>query len=74
MKETLDTVERAETTTEKLILGYQREYQRKYRERNRFHYGWVQWNRLHPDNQITLEQYITYRQNKERMKEIKEKE
>ena len=48
---------------------YQREYQRKYRERNKHHYGWVQWNRLHPDNQMTEEQYIAYRQNKEAKKE-----
>ena len=49
--------------------SYQLEYQRKYRERNRFHYGWVQWNRLHPDNQMTEEQYIEYRKNKESKKE-----
>ena len=48
---------------------YQREYQRKYRERNKHHYGWVQWNRLHPDNQMTEEQYIEYRKNKESKKE-----
>ena len=48
---------------------YQREYQRKYRERNKHHYGWVQWNRLHPDNQMTEEQYINYRKEKEAKKE-----
>jgi hypothetical protein len=48
---------------------YQREYQRKYRERNKHHYGWVQWNRLHPDNKMTEEQYIEYRKNKEEKKE-----
>jgi hypothetical protein len=36
--------------------------------------GHTQWNRLHPDDQMTLEQYIAYRQNKERMKEIKEQD
>ena len=51
--------------------SYQKAYQQRYRERNRFHYGHTQWNRLHPDDQMTLEQYIAYRQNKERMKEIK---
>ena len=53
---------------------YQREYQRKYRERKKYHYWLVLWNRLHPDNQMTIEQYIAYRKNKERMEEIKEQE
>lgn len=49
--------------------AYQLEYQRKYRERNKYHYGLVQWNRLHPDNQMTEEQYIAYRKQKEEKKE-----
>ncbi len=57
-----------------LIRGYQRCYQKKYRERNRYHYGFVQWNKNHPDDQMTEEQYVNYRKNKERMKEMKEKE
>jgi hypothetical protein len=31
--------------------------------------GYTQWNRLHPDNQMTIEQYIEYRKNKEEKKE-----
>ena len=50
---------------------YQREYQRKYRERNKYHYGLVLWNKLHPDNQMTEEQYIEYRKAKEAKKEQK---
>lgn len=50
--------------------NYQREYQRRYRERHRYLYGWMAWNRNHPDNQMSLDEYINYRQNKERMKEI----
>lgn len=48
---------------------YQREYQRKYRERNKYHYGWVNWNKLHPDNQMTEAEYTEYRKNKEAKKE-----
>lgn len=44
---------------------YQREYQRKYREKNKYYYGLILWNRLHPDNQMTMEQYIEYRKKKE---------
>ena len=31
--------------------------------------GHTQWNRLHPDKQMTLEQYIEYRKNKEAKKD-----
>ena len=51
---------------------YQRCYQQRYRERNRFHYGLIQWNRLHPDNQMTMEQYVEYRKQKEEKKEKKD--
>jgi len=36
--------------------------------------GLIQWNRNHSDNQMTYEQYVAYRQNKERQKETKENE
>ena len=49
--------------------SYQLEYQRRYREKNKYLYGHIQWNKNHPDEQMTLEQYVNYRQNKERMKE-----
>lgn len=49
--------------------NYQLEYQRKYREKHKYHYGLVQWNKNHPDEQMSLEQYVNYRKNKERMKE-----
>ena len=52
--------------------SYQKAYQQRYRERNRFHYGHTQWNRLHPDNQMTLEQYVEYRKQKEEKKEKKD--
>ena len=49
--------------------SYQKAYQQRYREKNRFHYGWAQWNRLHHDNQMTLDEYINYRKEKEAKKE-----
>lgn len=42
--------------------------QDKWRAEHPFYYGWKQQNRNHPDNQMTYEQYVAYRQNKERMK------
>lgn len=51
---------------------YQRCYQQKFREEKPYYYGWKQYLRLHPDETITYEQYINYRKNKERQKEIKE--
>ena len=34
--------------------------------------GHTQWNRLHPDNQMTFEQYVEYRKQKEEKKEKKD--
>ena len=34
--------------------------------------GHTQWNRLHPDNQMTMEQYVEYRKQKEAKKEQKD--
>lgn len=52
--------------------SYQNTYQKKFREENPYYYGWKQYLRLHPDCGLTYEQYINYRKNKERQKEIKE--
>lgn len=46
--------------------------QDKWRVEHPYYYGWKQWNKLHPDDQMTEEQYTAYRQNKERQKEVKE--
>ena len=47
------------------IQEYNREYQQKYREERKFYYGLLMWNRKHPDNPMTMEQYIDYRTQKE---------
>ena len=47
------------------IQEYNREYQRKYRENKPYLYGLKMWNRKHPNNQMTMEQYIDYRTQKE---------
>lgn len=57
-----------------IITGYQNTYQKKFRELNPYYYGWKKWNRLHPDNQMTEEQYVAYRKQKERKKQQKENE
>ena len=48
-----------------------KETQDKWRAEHPFYYGWKQQNRNHPENQMTYEQYVAYRQNKERQKESK---
>ena len=49
--------------------SYQKAYQQRYREKNKYLYGHIQWNRLHPDNQMSLDAYIEYRKQKEEKKE-----
>ena len=48
---------------------YQLEYQRKYRERNKFYYGWKHAVEKNPD--LTLEEYIDYRNEKLKKKMAK---
>ena len=48
---------------------YQREYQRQYRERNKYYYGWKHALDKNPD--LTLEEYIKYRENKLKKKMAK---
>lgn len=52
---------------------YQKEYQRKYRERNKYHYGFVLWNKNHPDEPMTEDEYVAYRKQKERKRKMQEK-
>lgn len=69
--ETLGNAETIEINIEKNSNGYIKNYQQKFREQNPYYYGWKQWNRRYPDNQITLEEYINYRKEKEEKKEQK---
>ena len=48
---------------------YQKESQRKFRKKNLYYYGWKQYSKKHKG--ITYEQYIAYRQQKERKKKQK---
>lgn len=61
-----------EIDIEKNSHGYIKNYQQKFREQNPYYYGWKQWNRRHQDNKITLDEYVAYRQQKERKKKQKE--
>ena len=47
------------------LREYNRQYQRKYREERKFYYGHKMWNRKHPDRQLSLDEYIEYRKQKE---------
>lgn len=44
---------------------YSRNYQQEFRRRNPYYYAWKQWNRKHPYNQFTLDEYIQMRITKE---------
>ena len=46
--------------------GYQKTYQENFRKQNPYYYGWKAWNRKHPNNKMTEEQYVAYRKQKER--------
>lgn len=53
------------------LTSYNREYQRKYREERKFYYGLLMWNRKHPDNQKTFEEYAEYRKQKDIRRQAK---
>lgn len=40
---------------------YSCNYQKQFRARNPYYYAWKQWNRKHPYNQLTLDEYIQMR-------------
>lgn len=54
--------------------SYEKTFQEVFRKRNPYYYGWKQWNIRNHYNQITLEEYINYRKEKEAKKEKKQKE
>ena len=70
--ETLGNAATIEIDIEKNTNGYIKNYQQKFRKQNPYYYGWKQYLRLHPEDNMTYESYINYRKNKERQKEIKE--
>lgn len=49
--------------------SYQCDYQRKYREQNKYYYGWKHAVEKNPD--LTLDEYIKYRENKLKKKMAK---
>lgn len=50
--------------------NYQKESQRKFRKKNPYYYAWKQYSKKNKG--ITYEEYIAYRQQKERKKKQKE--
>ena len=69
--ETIDNAATIEIDIEKNSDGYIKNYQQKFREQNPYYYGWKQWNRHHPENKITLDEYVEYRKQKKAKKEKK---
>ena len=53
---------------------YQRCYQQKFREEKPYYYGWKQYLRLHPELDLTYEQYIKMREDKKAKKQEKEQD
>ena len=70
--ETLDNAAHIEISIELNIRGYQNAYQKKFREQNPYYYGWKQYLRLHPELDLTYEQYIEIRKTKEEKKKQQE--
>ena len=44
---------------------YMCNFQKKWRARNPYYYAWKQWNRKHTHNQLTIDEYIQMRIEKE---------
>lgn len=54
--------------------GYQKTYQKKFREQNPYYYGWKHYLRLHPECGLSYEQYIKIREDKKANKQQKEQD
>lgn len=70
--ETIDNAENIEKSTKKNLMVIKRLIRRVSGKRILITIGFFQWNRNHSDEPMTYEEYIAYRQQKERKKKQKE--
>lgn len=47
------------------VRKYNKDYQENFRKNNPYYYALKLWNKKHPNNPMTMEQYIEYRTQKE---------
>ena len=72
--ETIDNAEIIEKSTKKNLMAIKRLIRRVLGNRIHITIGLKAWNRKHPNNKMTEEQYVAYRKQKERKNQQKEKE
>lgn len=72
--ETLEYAETIEKSTKKNLMAIKRLIRRVSGNRIHITIGLKAWNRKHPNNKMTEEQYVAYRKQKERKKKQKENE
>ena len=66
--ETIDNAETIEKSTKKNLMVIKRIIRRVSGNRILITTGLKAWNRNHPNNKMTLEQYVAYRKHKEEKK------
>ena len=71
-KETIGYAETIEKITKKNLMVIKRLIKRNLENRTDTTIGLRAWNRNHPDELMTHEEYVAYRQQKERKKKQKE--
>jgi hypothetical protein len=71
--ETLDIVERAVINIEKLIQLTKRNTNEDTERNTNTIIGFVLWNKNHPDEPMTEDEYVAYRKQKERKRKMQEK-
>ena len=71
-KETIDNAETIEKSTKKNLMAIKRLIRSVSGNRIHITTGLKAWNRKHPNNQMTEEQYVAYRKQKERRRKNNE--
>ena len=70
--ETIDNAENIEKSTKKNLMVIKRLIRRVLGNRTHITIGLKAWNRKHPNNKMTEEEYVAYRKQKERRRKINE--
>ena len=63
--ETIEYAETIEKSTKKILMVTKRLIKRNLENRTHITTGLKAWNRNHPNNKMTQEQYVAYRKHKE---------
>ena len=71
-KETIDNAETIEKSTKKNLMAIKRLIRRVLGNRIHITIGLKAWNRKHPNNKMTEEEYVAYRKQKERRRKNNE--